>query len=391
MASISRTAQGRWKARYRDTHGRSRSRTFDTKYAASRFLEVAGAEMQRGTWVDPAHGRITFGRWCEEFMATVVNLRPTTRATYERDLERYVLPRFGASQLSRITPLDVRAWIAEELATGLAPSSVHRHFRTLRRVLNVAVESELIAKSPCVGVKPPAMESPEMKFLTAAEVQELAEAIGPQFRVLIFVAAYAGLRWAELIGLKRSRVDLLGRSIAVVEQLVTFNNQSVWQPPKTKASRRKVSISPFLVDMLNHQLATRSLPGPDGLVFPNQAGKPISPASFNGNHWRRAIQKTDLEGLRFHDLRHTAVALAIAQGAHPKAIQARMGHNSVQMTLDRYGHLFPELDAQIAVGLDDVYRASIVALPRASVSALEDTRRTQRTRGGHKIVASDRA
>jgi short-subunit dehydrogenase len=71
--------------------------------------------------------------------------------------------------------------------------------------------------------------------------------------------------------------------------------------------------------------------------------------------------------------------------------EARMGHNSVQMTLDRYGHLFPELDAQIAIGLDDVYRASLVDLPRASVSYLEDTRRTQRTRGGHKIVASDRA
>ena len=68
-----------------------------------------------------------------------------------------------------------------------------------------------------------------------------------------------------------------------------------------------------------------------------------------------------------------------------------MGHNSVQMTLDRYGHLFPELDAQIAIGLDDVYRASLGPSPRASVSALEDTRRTQRTRGGHKIVASDRA
>ena len=136
--------------------------------------------------------------------------------------------------------------------------------------------------------------------------------------------------------------------------------------------------------MLDHQFAERSLPGPDGLVFPNQASKPISPASFNGNHWRRSIRQVGLDGLRFHDLRHTAVALAIAQGAHPKAIQARMGHNSVQMTLDRYGHLFPELDAQIAIGLDDVYRASLGPSPRASVSALEDTRRTQRTRGGHK-------
>ena len=141
------------------------------------------------------------------------------------------------------------------------------------------------------------MESAEVRFLTPAEVKELAEAIGPQFRVLIYVAAYAGLRWVELIGLKRRRVDLLARSIAVVEQLVTFNNHAIWQPPKTKASRRKISISLFLVDMLDHQLTVRSLPGPDGLVFPNQAGKPIIPASFNGNHWRRSIRQVGLDGL----------------------------------------------------------------------------------------------
>jgi hypothetical protein len=87
-----------------------------------------------------------------------------------------------------------------------------------------------------------------------------------------------------------------------------------------------------------------------------------------------------LEGLRFHDLRHTAVALAIAQGAHVKAIQMRMGHSSAQVTLDRYGHLFPELDTQIAAGLDDTYRGALKLVRGGS----EDTARTQRTRVGHR-------
>ena len=85
-------------------------------------------------------------------------------------------------------------------------------------------------------------------------------------------------------------------------------------------------------------------------MFPNRAGNPPHPSSFNSNHWKPAKRRVGLEGVRFHDLRHTAVALAIAQGAHPKAIQARMGHSSVQVTLDRYGHLFPELDEAIAGG-----------------------------------------
>ena len=87
------------------------------------------------------------------------------------------------------------------------------------------------------------------------------------------------------------------------------------------------------------------------------------------------------------------MALAIAQGAHPKAIQARIGHSSVQVTLDRYGHLFPELDAAIADGLEGAFRASLRLIPggadEAPQNPARDTARTQKTRGRHKIVASD--
>jgi hypothetical protein len=154
MSSINRTPLGRWRARYRDPGGRSRSRTFDTKVEARRFLDAATADMHRGQWVDPAAGRVTLAEWAATYLATVTNLRPTTLATYERDLTRYVLPRFGHLPLDRVRPLDVRSWLADELAAGIAPTSVHRHFCTLRRLLRVAVESDLLVKSPCAGIKP---------------------------------------------------------------------------------------------------------------------------------------------------------------------------------------------------------------------------------------------
>ena len=106
----------------------------------------------------------------------------------------------------------------------------------------------------------------------------------------------------------------------------------------------------------------RSNPDADGLVFRNKRGNPIHPSSFNGAHWTPAKERVGLQGVRFHDLRNdTAVAhaIAIAQGAHPKAIQARMDHSRVPVTLDRYGHLFPELDANIADGLYVTFRASL--------------------------------
>jgi integrase len=172
--------------------------------------------------------------------------------------------------------------------------------------------------------------------------------------------------------------------ILVTEQLVFLEDHFVRKPPKTKAGRRRVTIPTLLAEMVEEQISERSNAGADGLVFPNKRGNPIHPSSFNGAHWTPAKRRVGLEGVRFHDLRHTAVALAIAQGAHPKAIQARMGHSSVQVTLDRYGHLFPELDANIADGLDQTFRASLTLLRGGAEDASQDTRRTQMTRGGHK-------
>lgn len=272
MASVTRTPGGRWKARYRDPAGRSRSRTFDTKNEARRFLDAAGADMQRGHWVDPSLSRMRLDTWVETFLRTTPELGESTRATYERDLARYVLPRFGSMPLAAIRPGDVRVWISDELAAGIAPSSVHRHYRTLRRVLNLAVANELLAKSPCSSVKAPAVPRDEMRFLTADEVNELAMAINPRLRTFVYTAAYTGLRWGELIGLRRAAVDVPGARLVVVDQLVLVNNQWHRKAPKTAAGRRRVGLPAFLAALLDEQLECHALPCADGLVFPNRAG-----------------------------------------------------------------------------------------------------------------------
>ena len=103
---------------------------------------------------------------------------------------------------SAIRPVDIRLWLADELKAGIAPSSVHRHFRVLRRVLNAAVASELLQRSPCTASR---RRRCRRRFLTSAEVCRLAEAITPAFRALVYTAAYSGLRWGEPTGLRRAR------------------------------------------------------------------------------------------------------------------------------------------------------------------------------------------
>ena len=118
------------------------------------------------------------------------------------------------------------------------------------------------------------------------------------------------------------------------------------------SSVRSITVSSFTATVLAEHLERFALPGPDGLVFTNTAGNPLISSSFHSHAFGPALARVGL-ACRFHDLRHTSVALAIAAGAHPKAIQHRMGHSSINVTLDRYGHLFPELDEAIAVAFGE--------------------------------------
>ncbi len=140
----------------------------------------------------------------------------------------------------------------------------------------------------------------------------------------------------------------------VTDQLVRLDTgEWLRKEPKTPASIRSITISGFTADLLARHVEAYAADGPDGLVFPNAAGNPLASSSFWNNHFRRAQVRAGVR-CRFHDLRHTSVvALAIAEGSHPKAIQARMGHSSINVTLDRYGHLFPEIDASIATAFGE--------------------------------------
>lgn len=365
MAHIERRGQGRWRARYRGPDGRERSMTFDRKADAERWLAGVTVSTARGEWVDPSLGRVTFAEWCERWAPTIVDLRPATRARDLGMVRTHLIPAFGPVPLAKLTTVDVAAWIAGQTAAGRhSPATVRKSGQVLAKIMRAAVDCGLIARSPCASVKLPAEQSREMRFLSPAELVDLVDAVDEHYRVLVLTAAYAGLRWGELAGLRVSRVDPLRRTVTVVEQLNELDGTLSYGPPKTAAGRRSVSLPAFLADALAEQVAGRAEPGLTGLVFPAPVGGPMRRSNFRRRAWLPATRRAGLDGLRFHDLRHTAVALAIAQGGHAKAIQERMGHSSVMVTLDRYGHLFEGLDERIAEGLDSMWRETLAASPR---------------------------
>lgn len=349
MAWITKTETGRWKARYRLPGGGSRARTWDRKVDAERWLRAELASRDRGRWVDPNLGRVTFGEWWEEWAKSRVNLEPTTVARDESIGNRLVLSHFADARLSEIQAADVRAWVAALSATGYGSWTVRKAYQLLSGVLNAAVDDSIIGRNPAARVKLPPVRDQEMRFLTVEQVAELADAIDERYRALVLTAAYSGLRWAELAGLRVRRLALLRKQLTVAETLAEARGRVYFKNPKTAASRRTVTLPGFICDELAGHLAR--YPSED-LVFTSTEGTPLRRTNFRRRTWLPAVAATVGQPMRFHDLRHTHAALLIAQGEHPKVIQDRLGHASIRTTLDTYGHLVEGLDRGVADRLE---------------------------------------
>jgi integrase len=372
MATIEkrvRNGKTTYRVRYRDPAGGQRSKVFARKADAQRFLSETETAKARGTWTDPALGRVLFRDWLGEWWATTTNLRASTMERDESLLRRLALPRFGDAPLAAISQRDVRAWVAELSAGPLAPATVQKAYQLLGKVMGAAVDAGMLAQSPCRRVPLPKVEREEMRFLTPAEVATLADAIHTRYRALVLVAAYGGLRIGELAGLRRNRVDLLRGTVQVAEIVVEVRGVLHIGPPKTRASRRMVGLPRFVVEELAAHLADAT--DPEAFVFTAPKGGPLRVTGFRARVWRPATRGAGVDGLRIHDLRHTAVALWIAAGANPKDVAARAGHASVSFTLDRYGHLYPEADSALRDRLDALYGTTqptpdgtVVRLPR---------------------------
>ena len=172
------------------------------------------------------------------------------------------------------------------------------------------------------------------------------------------MAAYSGLRAGELIALRRQHVDLLRRTITVVEKVQYISGRHVVSVPKSSAGRRPVALPGVVVAALEEHLAAYAEPGSEGLVFPAPEGGFLRLENFRKRVWTPAVTAAGIAPLRLHDLRHTCASLAIAAGADVKVLQRMLGHASAALTLDRYGHLMPGQAQSVADRLDEMARGA---------------------------------
>jgi integrase len=336
---------------------------------AEQWLAGVEADLMRGSWAVPNPSSESVAVWAERWMASKLNLKPKTRADYDVRLRAYVLPRWGDTPISKITRGDIQSWVQQLVSDGANPSTVHHAVGVLSRILNEAVIAGALAANPCQRISMPRELKRDIKPLTIEQVRVLAYEIEnppekpagngaaptgrhhfPEYGLLVRLAAFSGLRAAEIAGLKVNAVDLDNGVLRVTETLSEVRGKLYTVPPKTYQARA-VPLPNFLVKELRTHIA--QLGAGKEYVFHSSSGEPLSWHNFYRRHFKPAVLRAGLpKETRFHDLRHTAAAFMIAANAHPRAIMERLGHSSITVTLGTYGHLLPSLDEELTRKLD---------------------------------------
>ncbi|MFC2177367.1 tyrosine-type recombinase/integrase [Actinomycetota bacterium] len=346
-----------YQARYRAPDGHERTRAFKRKVDAERWLLERERDKARGDWVDPALGQTLFSDWATKVEATRLNRRPSSRARDQSLLGSLILPAFGDRPLAGVDPMDIRRWVADLEQRGYAPATISKAYQIVSRAFRVAVTDGIITRSPCREVKLPKIETAERRFLSPGEVEELADAIEIRYRTLVLTGAYTGLRFGELAALRTDDFDPLRRTLRVDEQLSRQGTgRMVSSPLKTRKARRTIGIPQFLSDELVDQITTH--PSASDLIFSMTRRGPLDYIRFRSRYWYPAVDASVGRPCTPHDLRHTHVAILIAQGESPKYIADRLGHESTRTVFDVYGHLYDGVDEAATDRLEEVRMAS---------------------------------
>ncbi len=352
----------RWRARYVDPNGVERSRSFDTKAAAQKFLDSdVTTKVVTGTWVDPDRSGVLFGVVAEKWFATKKFRKPKTVAGYRSLLDTIVLPRWGDVRLREIEFEDIQEWVVALSESGssrfegrgLSASRVIQSYQVLSQVLRFAIKAKRLAANPAEDIDLPSMMAGERRYLTHVEVMRLAMAAG-RFRPLVLTLAYTGIRFCEAIALRTSNVDLEQRRIRITRSATGVTGKGIVETDTKNHTTRAVPVPGTLAKDLANLLSGRR---PDALVFPSHKGGYLTSTEFR---WvfDQAAKDAGLAGVVPHGLRHTAASLAISAGANIKVVQRMLGHKTATLTLDLYGHLFPDDLDVVANGMDAGARAA---------------------------------
>ncbi len=327
-----------------------------TKKEAEQKLADLIRQLDTGTFTKP--NKILLADFLENWIADYkINLSPRGFERYRGIIHKDLIPAFGSLTLVQLRPEHIQSHYTANLESGLSARTVRYHHAVLHVALKSAVRLGLLARNPADAAMPPRAKRPDMQTWDEDELNRFLEASkGSPYYDLFYTVLFTGMRRSELLGLRWSDIDFIMSQIYVSRGLHQLqDNTYVFTEPKSEHSRRAIALSPSVINLLKRSKERRKLDlidwglpfSEDSGVFTSIDGKPFRPNTIT-RAWHDAAKHAGVKDIRLHDARHTHASIMLKRGIHPKIVQERLGHSSIQMTLDTYSHVAPGLQQKAA-------------------------------------------
>ena len=354
-----------------------------TKRKAQDELTRLLGQRNEGSYVEPT--KMTVAQYLHHWLEADIDRRVAARtaARYRGIVEKNIIPRLGYVPVRKLTAVHIEAFEAElqregwvkarakqqikegeeapiQEKRGLSSQTALHVHRVLSQALSHAVRLGVLFKNPARQVKPPRSPSREIKILGKDEIATVisaAKEVG--LYVPVLVAVTTGMRRGELLALRWSDIDLKAASLTVNQSLERIKGKFEFKSPKTKTSRRAITLPAFSVEALREhyraQLEERFKLGlgkdPRTLVFSRPDGHPMDPDTLSKS-FRRLVAITEVTSITFHGLRHTHISHLLMEGVHVKVVSERAGHANVITTLNVYAAYIPNMQTDAALRVD---------------------------------------
>jgi integrase len=347
--------QGLWVAQITLPNGKRKVKYSKTQKVVKDWLLSQREALHKGIWVE--NDKITLSGFIDHYMSDVAShtLRPRTLQSYESLIRNHIKPELGHIRLINLRPDHLQNFYSGRMNRGLAPGTVNRMHAIIHRCLKLALRWGLINRNVADLVDAPSPKPKTFQTLSLEQVKIFLGAVRDDPLYALYVLAIStGMREGEILGLMWEDIDFFSGTIHVHHSLQPITGKGlVLMEPKTEKSKRSIAVPGFTLDALwDHKEKTG---GTEGFVFRTLKNTPIYSRNLT-YYFKKHLRDNHLPNIRFHDLRHTAATLLLSEGVHPKVVQEMLGHARINITLDIYSHLMPDIQKEAAEKMNDMLR-----------------------------------
>lgn len=352
--SIYKRADGRWAGTVElgDSENRRRRRVVygDRRAEVVKKLEDLRHAVEAGA-TEPIE-RMTVERFLDKWLDAVrPTLRPRGYQSYESHVRLYLKPKIGRVPLRRLSPADVQQLLGELSATGLSPQTVVHVRATLRRALSYAERWSMVPRNVARLVDPPRVEEYRVDPMTSEQARHFLTHIrGHRLYSLFLFALTTGARQGEILAVTWDAIDWTKGEVSIRRSLQRVDGRMQPVETKTKRSRRVVPLTATTLEVLREQQKRQYAEGTvsdTGLVFTTTVGTPLNGPDLTRT-FQALLEDAGLPRWRFHDLRHSAASIWIANGVPLRVVMELLGHSTIKVTADTYAHVVSELTRDAA-------------------------------------------